>query len=84
MKDMIDICNDYTYETTLQSLIGGEDFLRTLASNDEEIEMVELFYSTMIMTARICIMRGWTPEEILKDIKHHVEDEYAEIKEKVN
>ena len=84
MKDIIDICNDYTYETVLPALMNGESFLMTLTDDDEKAEMVELVYSTMVMTARICIMRGWTPEEILKDIKHHVEEEYADTKDKVN
>ncbi len=84
MDEIIDTCNEYTYTTTLLSLVSAEDFLKTLTETEEDEEGVDLFYSTLIMAVRICIMRGWTPEELVRDVQHHAEDEYADIEDKVN
>jgi hypothetical protein len=84
MDKIIDTCNEYTYTTTMPSLVAAEDFLRTLTETEEDEEGVDLFYSTLIMAVRICIMRGWTPEQLLADVKHHADDEYADLEDKVN
>jgi hypothetical protein len=84
MKDMIDICADYTNETTMPSLIAAEEFLHTIAEDEESHELVDLFYSTLITCVRVCVLRGWTPEQLLADVKHHADDEYADLEDKVN